>query len=177
VNGRWFCRCWRLSFHATSREPLGIPAETTWPLDCLVLPVVEESSFGEQVVAVESVRLFIDRAQALLPTFAVTPESLSAIVRICRSVDGLPLGIELAGTHVRVPSVQQIVERLEQDIDLLSSRNRLLPHRQQSFRAALNWSHALLPEPISDSATGRAAATPLQTVCSVERRPRPARAA
>ena len=95
----------------------------------------------------ESVRLFVDRAQAALPGFAVTPANAAAVQEICRRLDGIPLAIELAAARVRVFSVEQIAARLDDRFRLLTAGPRTAMPRQQTLRATVDWSYDLLSEP------------------------------
>jgi tetratricopeptide (TPR) repeat protein len=100
----------------------------------------------EQFSTFESVALFVERAMAVRPDFAVTGANAPAIAEICVRLDGLPLAIELAAARVRVLSPQAIMDRLGDRMALLSSGSRDLPERQQTLRGAIAWSHELLDE-------------------------------
>jgi len=95
----------------------------------------------------EAVALFIERAEAVRPGFAVTNENAPAVAEICSRLDGLPLAIELAAARIRVLSPQAILTRLGSTLDLLSGGARDLPERQQTLRAAIAWSYDLLEAP------------------------------
>jgi DNA-binding CsgD family transcriptional regulator len=86
----------------------------------------------------------VDRAQRVLPTFALSSQNASLVVRLCHRLDGLPLAIELAAARIRVLSVVQIYERLDDALRLLAGGDRLAPSRQQTLRATLDWSYDLL---------------------------------
>jgi predicted ATPase/DNA-binding XRE family transcriptional regulator len=92
----------------------------------------------------EAVQLFITRARAVRPDFAPAAEELVAIAEICAALDGLPLAIELAAARIRLYSPQALLPLLRSRLVLLTGGSRDLPHRQQTLRAALDWSHALL---------------------------------
>ncbi len=92
-------------------------------------------------------RLFADRAAAANPGFALGPGNVNAVASICRAVDGLPLGIELAAAWVRVLTVEQIAARLTDRFRLLSSAERMVPARHRTLRSAIDWSHELLSAP------------------------------
>jgi predicted ATPase/DNA-binding NarL/FixJ family response regulator len=128
---------------ATSREPLRVAAETVWQVPPLSLPEPGEAE-AEELGSYEAIRLFCDRAAASLPGFTLGPANLPAIAALCRSLDGLPLAIELAAAWVRVLSVEQIVDRLGDRFRLLTSGDRTAPPRQRTLRAAIDWSHDLL---------------------------------
>jgi predicted ATPase/DNA-binding CsgD family transcriptional regulator/tetratricopeptide (TPR) repeat protein len=100
----------------------------------------------EELGRYEATRLFCDRAAAAQPGFALTPANLPAVAALCRSLDGVPLAIELAAAWVRVLSVEQILARLDDRFRLLTSGDRTAPPRQRTLRAAIDWSHDLLAE-------------------------------
>jgi predicted ATPase/DNA-binding CsgD family transcriptional regulator len=129
---------------ATSREPLRMAAETVWQVPPLSLPRPGAAETDEELSGYEAVRLFGDRAEAALPGFAVGPANVRAVAALCRSLDGVPLAIELAATWVRVLSVEQIVTRLDDRFRLLTSGDRTAPPRQRTLRSAIDWSHDLL---------------------------------
>jgi non-specific serine/threonine protein kinase len=133
--------CLDLRILCTSREPLGIPGEITWRVPPLAIPpsLAHIDSF-------DAVRLFIERAQAALPDFALTVQNATAVAEICRRLDGIPLAIELAAARVRLLTVEQIAQRLGDALGLLRrSRGATLRHR--TMRAAIDWSYGSLDEP------------------------------
>lgn len=119
---------------ATSREPLGVPGEVTRQVPSLSL-------------ADEAVELFTDRARLARPDFAVTDENSATVAEICRRLDGMPLAIELAAARVRALSLPEIVASLHDRFRLLTGGARTAVRRQQTLRASVDWSHALLTEP------------------------------
>jgi len=129
---------------ATSREPLRMAGETVWQVPPLSMPQPGVAEVAEELSRYEAVRLFGDRAEASLPGFALGPANVSAVGALCRSLDGVPLAIELAAAWVRVLSVEQIVARLDDRFRLLTSGDRTAPPRQRTLRAAIDWSHDLL---------------------------------
>jgi predicted ATPase/DNA-binding CsgD family transcriptional regulator len=135
--------CSRLHLLVTSREPLGVPGEIAWqvaPLatpDDALLPV-------EHLADVDSVRLFVERAQAALADFSLTPDNAAAVAQVCRGLDGLPLALELAAARVRVLSPQQLASRLDDRFELLVRGSRTAPVRQQTLESAVAWSYDLL---------------------------------
>jgi predicted ATPase len=135
----------RLLVLTTSRLPLRVSGEHEYPVPPLPLPT--GGAAFEEVVASDAVRLFLARAQAVDPGFALTDENLEAVVAICRGLDGLPLAIELAAARIRQLPPAQIALRLDRALELLTHGPRDLPERQQTLRAALDWSYRLLPEP------------------------------
>ncbi len=92
----------------------------------------------------DALRLFADRAAAAKPGFALGPANLRAVTEICRSLDGLPLAIELAAAWVRALTVEQIAGRLTDRFKLLNSADRTAPARHRTLRDAIDWSHDLL---------------------------------
>lgn len=120
-----------LTLLATSREPIGVAGEVGWRVPSLPL-------------ADEAVDLFVDRAQRARPDFSVTDENAAAVTEICRRLDGLPLAIELAAARVRALSLTEIVDTLHDRFRLLTGGARTAVRRQQTLRASVDWSHALL---------------------------------
>src|SRR5207302_1720761 len=95
----------------------------------------------------EAVQLFIDRAMLRYSAFSVTRENVLAVAQICRGLDGIPLAIELAAARVRLLSVEQIAQRLDDRFRLLTGGSREALPRQQTLRATVDWSYDLLTEP------------------------------
>jgi predicted ATPase/DNA-binding SARP family transcriptional activator len=139
-----------LKFLATSTEALGVPGEVVWQVPPLSLPAPVEpgeapaSEVGPQ--SSSSVRLFADRAAAALPTFRLTPGNLPAVVRLCRALDGIPLALELAAARLKMLSVEQLVDRLDDRFRLLTGGSRTALPRHRTLRAVLDWSFGLLSE-------------------------------
>lgn len=145
--------CENLRILATSREPLGISGEAIWPVPPLSLPELQpwrHLKSRQSALTIyqesESVQLFVNRATLVSPQFSLTLENGAWVAEICRRLDGLPLAIELAATRVRALSVQQIAERLDDHLNLLTGGSRTSPPRQQTLTATLDWSYALLSE-------------------------------
>ena len=107
-------------------------------------PGSDPSAVARALSQYEAVRLFIERAQAVKPDFAVTDDNAPAVAEICSRLDGLPLAIELAAALVKVLPPQALLKRLEQRLPLLTGGARTLPARQQTMRDAIAWSHDLL---------------------------------
>jgi predicted ATPase/DNA-binding SARP family transcriptional activator len=131
--------CPRLRVLTTSREPLSIPGEHLHQVGPLGLPPVDSTDDGYP-----SVQLFVDRARAVRPDFAITDNNREAIAEICRRLDGMPLAIELAAARLRALTPQQIVERLTDRFRLLTSGSRTALPRHQTLRAVVEWSWELL---------------------------------
>ncbi|HEX7992986.1 MAG TPA: LuxR C-terminal-related transcriptional regulator [Streptosporangiaceae bacterium] len=133
-----------LAVIATSREPLRVAAETIWQVPPMAMPVQEGQDDPDALLSSDALRLFADRAAAARPGFELGPGNVRAVASICRAVDGLPLGIELAAAWVRVLTVEQIAARLSDRFRLLSSAERTAPARHRTLRSAIDWSHELL---------------------------------
>jgi predicted ATPase/class 3 adenylate cyclase len=134
----------RLKVLATSRVPLHLRAEREYPVPPLGLPRRKPPPTLEQLSQYEAVRLFIDRAQAVKPDFAVDNENAPAVAEICHRLDGLPLAIELAAARVRMLPPQAMLARLEQRLPFLTTGARDAPARQRTLRDAIAWSYDLL---------------------------------
>jgi predicted ATPase len=137
--------CPRVRLLATSRERLRISAETTWRVPSLPSPDPRATLAPAELLSYPAVRLFVERAQAVQPDFAVSPAEGSRIAAICGRLEGLPLALELAAARVASLSLVQILERLGDSFRLLVGGSRTAATRQQTLRATLDWSHALLP--------------------------------
>ena len=116
----------------TSREPIGVAGEVTWRVPSLSL-------------ADEAIELFVDRARRARSDFSIT-DVTAGVAEICRSLDGMPLAIELAAARVRALSVDEIRDSLHDRFRLLTGTTRMAVRRQQTLRASVDWSHALLTE-------------------------------
>jgi len=154
---------------ATSRQALGIGGETTFRVPSLSLPATPDgatiaASGGAEVhravaelnpipgraelvdPAPEAVRLFVERAQAAVPSFTLSARNVGAVEQICRRLDGIPLAIELAAARIAVLSPEQIAARLGDRFFLLNGGSRTALPRHQTLLALVNWSHDLLSE-------------------------------
>jgi predicted ATPase/DNA-binding CsgD family transcriptional regulator/Tfp pilus assembly protein PilF len=138
-------RCPWLRIVATSREPLRVRGETVWRVQPLDLP--PDDAVGEELAGHEAIRLFAARAAGARPGFTLTDENTASVARLCRTLDGIPLGIELSAARVRALSVEQIADRLRDRFQLLDSGDRTAPPRQQTLRATVDWSYDLLDGP------------------------------
>jgi predicted ATPase/two-component SAPR family response regulator len=139
-------RCPYLKILATSREPLRVAGETMWMVPSLSLPDPQWQPNAEQLAGYEALRLFIERAKQASANFTLTDRNAPVVARLCRRLDGIPLAIELAAARVRALTVEQISQRLEDPLSLLTTGNRTAPPRHQTLRAALQWSYELLDE-------------------------------
>ena len=125
--------CPALRVLTTSREPIGVAGEVTFLVPSLSL-------------ADEAVELFADRARRVRPDFGVTDDNAATVTEICRRLDGMPLAIELAAARVRALSLDEILGSLHDRFRLLTGGARTAVRRQQTLRASVDWSHALLTE-------------------------------
>jgi non-specific serine/threonine protein kinase len=132
---------------ATSREPLETPGEAVFVLPTLALPGKEAVGIAD-LLHVESVRLFAERARAAQAEFALTQDNAADVVEICRRLDGIPLALELAAARVRLLGVAQIRARLADRFRLLARPGSDASARQQTVLATIQWSwdHLLAPE-------------------------------
>ncbi len=138
-------RCPGLHVIATSRRPLKIGAEAELPLSPLALPA-DGAIEADELMRCPSVALFVQRAEKVKPGFALSAANAVSIAAICRSLDGLPLALELAAARVRILDPAMLLQRLDHALDLLSSGDRDLPLRQRTLRATISWSYSLLDE-------------------------------
>jgi non-specific serine/threonine protein kinase len=136
--------CPRLRILATSREALRAAGEAVWAVAALELAV--SAAYNDAVLVSEAVTLFVDRAKLSNAGFTADHRNASALAAVCRRLEGIPLAIELAAARVKVLSVEQILERLEDRFRLLTSGSRTGPSRQQTLRATLDWSYELLSD-------------------------------
>jgi predicted ATPase/DNA-binding SARP family transcriptional activator/DNA-binding CsgD family transcriptional regulator len=139
--------CPRLRILATSREPLGVPGEAVWTVPPLSVPGEDREPTVESLMRTEAVRLFLDRARSRLPGFGLIAENAGAVARVCRKLEGIPLAIELAAARMGALAVEQVAQRLEDSLNVLTGGSRTAESRQQTLRATLDWSHGLLSEP------------------------------
>jgi predicted ATPase/class 3 adenylate cyclase/DNA-binding CsgD family transcriptional regulator len=126
--------CPGLRLLTTSREPIGVAGEVSWRVPSLSLTD-------------EAIELFTDRARRARHDFAATDDNAAVVAEICARLDGLPLAIELAAARVRALSLSEILESLHDRFRLLTGGARTAVRRQQTLRASVDWSHALLTEP------------------------------
>jgi predicted ATPase/DNA-binding SARP family transcriptional activator len=136
--------CRRLRILATSREPLGITGEALWPVRPLAWP--EGDASPGEIESSPAVRLLRDRAAAVRRDLAVDAHSLSAMVRVCRALDGMPLAIELAAARLRTMSLDQLANGLDDRFRLLTGGSRTALPRHKTLRAVVDWSWELLTD-------------------------------
>jgi predicted ATPase/DNA-binding SARP family transcriptional activator/DNA-binding CsgD family transcriptional regulator/Flp pilus assembly protein TadD len=139
--------CPQMRVLATSRERLGVRGELPWLMPSLSAPGTEETPTVKELEGYESARLFADRASEGHPDFELTPKNAQAVAQICTRLEGIPLAIELAAARVGILSAEQISERLQYSLKLLTRGGRTADHRHRTLRATLDWSYDLLGEP------------------------------
>jgi len=131
---------------ATSRTVLGLRAEQEYPVPPLPLPAGPATALEAELAASPAVALFVDRARAVRPGFALTPGNAAAVAGICRRLEGLPLAIELAAARTRLLDPATLLRRLTASLDALGTGAVDLPERQQTLRATVEWSVGLLDD-------------------------------
>jgi predicted ATPase/class 3 adenylate cyclase len=139
--------CDQVKILATSREALDVPGERPYHVPPLRVADPETLPEISALVQIEAIRMFLDRATTVQPSFSLTAQNAPTVAQICRRLDGIPLAIELAAARVRVLSVEQISERLDDRFRLLTGGQRGRLPRQQTLQATIDWSYRLLTEP------------------------------
>jgi predicted ATPase len=134
----------RLTVVATSREPLRVPGEVVFRVPSLGIPDPAREEGPDALLRYEAVRLFVERAAAVAPGFALDAETAPSVARICHRLDGLPLALELAAARVDALTPAALADRLDDRFRLLRAGSRTAPTRQQTLEATLDWSHDLL---------------------------------
>ena len=137
--------CRALVVLATSRAPLRVRGEQEYPVPPLALPPSTQDPTEEEVLKSPSGRLFVERARAASPSFALTSENASSVAAICWRLAGLPLALELAAAKVRFLEPVALLSRLDEALSNAWARD--LPERQRTMRATLDWSYDLLSAP------------------------------
>src|SRR5256714_1386544 len=128
----------------TSRAVLRLQAERLFLVPPLTLPDLNKLPEYEVLVRYAAIALFQQHAQAVTPTFRISPANVQVIAEICVRLDGLPLAIELAAARIRLLSAQALLSRLMSRLQMLTGGARTLPTRQQTLRNTLQWSYDLL---------------------------------
>jgi predicted ATPase/DNA-binding XRE family transcriptional regulator len=135
---------------ATSREPLRVQGEVVWRIPSLATPDPDLPTDSTRALATversDAVRLFVERARLIAPTFAVTASNCRALARICHRLDGIPLAIELAAARAGMLSPDQISSRLDNSFHLLTRGSRTTLPRHRTLRAMIDWSYDLLSD-------------------------------
>jgi predicted ATPase/DNA-binding SARP family transcriptional activator len=136
--------CPDVTILATSVAVLGVPGEVVFRVPPLSLPPATGAG-PDEVATADSVALFCERARAVELGFELTTANAAAVARICHRLDGIPLALELAAARIRVLGAHQVAERLDQRFGFLGGGARTDDPRHQTLRAAIDWSHDLLP--------------------------------
>jgi predicted ATPase/DNA-binding CsgD family transcriptional regulator len=166
----------QISIMATTREPLGIAGEMSYPVSPMTLPShnLPAADMGQ----FDAIQLFVERARAIVPPFELIPQNARVVASICRHLDGIPLAIELASARLNVLTVEQIAARLDDRFVLLATAPQITHSHHRTLRAAVDWSFDLLsiPEQVMllrlSVFAGGCSLTTAETVCvgdSVER--------
>ena len=137
-------RAGRLKALITSQAALHLYEEREFAVSPLALPDLERLPRLDELARVSAVALFVERAGAVVPGFALTTDNAVAVATVCTRLDGLPLAIELAAARVKLLSPAALQARLHRSLDFLTGGARDLPARQQTLRATIDWSHELL---------------------------------
>jgi predicted ATPase len=133
-----------LTVLATSREVLGVPGEHVFQVGPLLSPHTATGAVESELMDYSAVRLFVERASVARPDWKLTSTNADAVVQVCTRLDGLPLAIELAAARLRMMPVEQIAKRLDERFHLLTGGSRTQLPRQQTLKAAIDWSFELL---------------------------------
>jgi predicted ATPase len=144
--GELLARCAGLDILATSRTVLGLQAEQEYPVP--PLPLIDYSAGlpVEELASSPAVALFVDRARAVRPGFALTQGNAESVAQICRRLEGLPLAIELAAARTRLLDPAALLRRLAVSLDALGAGAVDMPERQRTLRATVEWSTGLLDD-------------------------------
>ncbi len=142
-------RCPKVRIVATSRDVLGVAGEQVWPVPPLAVPnvsgraIAADTDLVTDLLRSEAVSLFVERAQQVLPSFALTAANGPAVAEICRRLDGIALAIELAAARVPMMPPEKIASHLDQSLRLLTKGARTAGRNQATLRSAIDWSHDL----------------------------------
>jgi predicted ATPase/class 3 adenylate cyclase len=131
---------------ATSREALSVAGEHAYPVPFLGVPPPSTSLSATQAIGHSAVRLFVERASSALGHFTLTDDTSPVVAEICRRLDGIPLAIELAAPRLKLLKPEALLARFDDQLRLFTAGSRMAAPRQQTLRAAIEWSYALLSE-------------------------------
>src|SRR5918993_2246962 len=138
--------CSHLRVLTTSREPIEAEGEVVWRISSLSTPDTDRIPAAGELMRYDAVRLFVERTRLRLSAFEITSQNATAVAEVCRKLEGIPLAIELAAARMDVLTAEQIAQRLDRALGLLTGGPaEVLRHR--TLRATLDWSHELLSEP------------------------------
>ena len=141
---QWLTAGPKLKIMITSQAPLHVYGEYEFPVPPLALPDPKSMPSVEVLSRLPAIALFVERARAVKPEFALTSENAFSVAAICTRLDGLPLAIELAAARIKMLSPAAMLNRLENRLNLLTGGARDLPGRQQTLRGTVDWSYGLL---------------------------------
>ena len=136
--------CPQVQILATSRAPLGLAGETRWRVPSLSVAVPDRVASLEAVARSEAGQLFLARARAAQPSFALTADNAAAVAAVCTRLDGIPLALELAAARLSALGVADLATHLDQRFRLLTGGSRTALPRQQTLQATMEWSYTLL---------------------------------
>ncbi len=145
ITEKLLINCPKLKIIATSREALKCSGEQIYNVPSLEIPDSIETS-PDKLSQYEAVRLFIERALLVNSNFRVNNDNAPSLAQICFRLDGIPLGIELAATWIKVLPLEEINERLNDRFNFLTGGKRTALHRQYTLKATIDWSYDLLTE-------------------------------
>ena len=135
---------------ATSRNPLHVRGERQYPVPPLALPRRRRQASLEVLSGYPAIALFVERSQAVNPSFALTAENVGAVMGICAKLDGLPLAIELVSAHMKLMTPKALLARLKKacagSLRMLEGGSQDMPERHQTLRATIAWSYDLLDD-------------------------------
>lgn len=138
--------CPGLRVLATSREVLGITGEVAWEVPPLALPDLRRLPDLASLPQYDAARLFLERVEAVKPSFALTERNAVDVAQVCYRLDGIPLALELAAARAKVLPIGQISSRLDDVFRVLASGSRTAMPRHRTLRATMDWSYELLPD-------------------------------
>jgi len=138
--------CPEVRILATGRLPLAVAGEQRFAVQPLELPLDDESLPDSDYTRFAGLRLFQERARLVAPTFTVTTDNVERVIAVCKEVDGLPLGIEMASARLGALSLDNVSKRLNDKLLFLVSPNRTVPPRHRSLGAVIDWSYELLSD-------------------------------
>src|SRR5215469_6750316 len=139
--------CPELHVLATSRQALGMAGEVRMVVPPMSLPEAGEDISMQQVLDSDAVWLLNERAAAVVPGFTIGPENAAGVAELCNRLDGIPLALELAAVRLGSLSLDQLNQRLADELSILGPGNRGAEARQQTLEATIDWSYGLLTEP------------------------------
>jgi predicted ATPase len=131
---------------ASSREPLGITGESTYRLPSLSFPSVSEGINAESALNYGAVRLFVDRARAIVPEFTITDDNAPTVAAICKRLDGVAFAIQLAAPRLKMLKLEELANRLQDVFQIMTRGSRTALPRHQTLKALIDWSYDLLSD-------------------------------